>query len=220
MVAELDDFFRALLSNPKETRTRDNKSKTGWPEPKSASRFSLIKDIMAFSNTRDGGTLVFGVENGTHQLLGLTHDQVESFDKSKIYEALKTFASPIPNFDVDRCELDGSWYVALVVREFSEVPTICRQSADAQVGPSNPKVKTVLRGGSVYVRTEGAQTVEIDSERLMKELLELAVRRKGDHLLRQISDLIPTQLRSAESTSADNPYANDILAARQDFENG
>jgi predicted HTH transcriptional regulator len=216
-VAELDEVFRALLSNPKETRTRDNKSRTGWPPPKTAGRLNLVRDIIAFSNTRDGGTLVFGVENGTHHFVGLTDEELKSFDKSMIYEALKTFASPVPDFDVERCQLDGNWYVAMLVREFTDIPTICRQSAEARVGTSNPKLKTVLRCGSLYVRTEGAQTVEIDSEHLMRELLDLAVRRKGDGLLRQISDLIPPQLRSTQSTLGDNPYASDISAARRDF---
>lgn len=219
-MTELDEFFTGLLENPKETRSRDNKSKTGWPPPRSPGRLYLIRDIIAFSNTRDGGTLVFGVENGTHQLIGLTNDELKSFDKSAIYEALKTFASPIPDFDVERCQLDGNWYVAVVVREFGEVPTICRQSAEAGVGSMNPKIKTVLRCGAIYIRTEGAQTVEIDSEQLTRELLELALQRKGDHLLRQISNLIPPQLRSTISTPADNPYRDDVRAAIRDFVNG
>jgi predicted HTH transcriptional regulator len=218
-MAELDEFFRALLFNPKETRTRDNRSNTGWPPPKTSGRLQLIRDIIAFSNTVDGGTLVFGIENDTHRLVGLSDKELRSFDKSAIYEALKTFASPIPDFDIERGQIDGNWYVAVVVREFSEVPTICRQSAEAQVG-SNPKLKTVLRAGSLYIRTEGAQTVEIDTEQLMRDLLDLAVQRKGDHLLRQIFRLIPFELRSAVATPEGNPYDDDIQAARRDFGSG
>lgn len=213
-MSEVEDLFRTLLGAPAETRARDNKGAMEWPPAKSESRFKLLADIMAFSNTRDGGTLVFGVENGTHALIGLTKVQVESFDKTKVYDALKAHASPIPDFEVERCQVDGRWYVAFLVRAFRELPTVCRQIAQV---PAGNATKVMLRPGAIYVRTSGAQTMEITGEAEMRDLLELATQHKGEHLLRQIASLIPLELQSSRSAPDSDPYAGDEASARREL---
>lgn len=216
-MADLEEFFRTLLANPRETKSRDNKGAMEWPAAKTEGRFDLLADIMAFSNARDGGTIMFGIENSTHAPVGLTQAQVSSFDKSNIFEAMKTYASPVPDFDLERCEIDNRWFVAIVVKEFRVIPTVC--SRDAQIAVPGPpaKQKNVLRAGAVYVRTDGAQTIEINSEQLMRDLIELATRRRGEDLLRQIADLLPETMRGASKPPAVNPYASDIEAARRDL---
>ncbi len=218
-VPSIADFFRQLIENPRETRTRDNKGKMSWPEAKTAARYELLRDIMAFSNTMDGGTMIFGIQDATHELLGLDEEEVKSFDKSSIYEALSAYASPVPQFEVERCPIDGISYVAIVVREFEEVPTVCKKEARATKGEARPNEKPLLRKAAVYIRTEGAQTIEIDREELMRDLLNLATRRKGDHLLRQILDLIPMAFRQPSPPPV-SPYQEEIAAAKKDLAGG
>jgi len=214
---DLEEYFRTLLANARETKFRDNKGAMSWPAAKTEGRFSLLADIMAFSNIRDGGTLVFGVQNSTHAALGLTPAQVASFDKSDVFEALKTYASPVPDFEVDRCQVDGKWFVAIVIRQFGSIPTVCLRDAQVAVAGPPARQKVVLRAGAVYVRTEGAQSVQINSEQSMRELIELATRVRGEDLLRQIADLLPESLRVSVRSPAVNPYQEEIEAAKRDL---
>jgi hypothetical protein len=80
------------------------------------------------------------------------------------------------------------------------------------------KQKIALRSGAIYVRTDGAQTVEINSEQLMRDLIEEATRRRGDDLIRQIADLIPEAIRKSAEALGVNPYEADIEAARRELE--
>jgi predicted HTH transcriptional regulator len=188
--------FRDLLDFPAETRNRDNKAGRSWPTIRKDNRFRLclVRDIMAMGNTAYGGVIVIGIADKTHQLTGVAETDLGSWDQSSLFEAVTRHSSPPPRFRVERARMNGHWFVAVEVEEFEEIPCVCILEGNVEVPPSQRsqvvRPEVILRRGGLYIRSEGAQTVEIDREELTRGLIARAISRKGDHLLRQIEDLV------------------------------
>jgi hypothetical protein len=212
----LSERSRELLAYPAESRNRDNKGRIAWPAKGSAERLELVRDIMALANTPDGGVIVIGVENSTHKPMGLGRDQLETWDITSIHETLLQYAAPVPDVSVNRAEVDGKWLVAIEVREFAEVPVVCVREAGGKRG-NDPRILTILRSGALYMRDAGARTVQVSSEVMTRALLDRAVRRKGDHLLRQIASLVPGGGRSASPDTDRLAYEEDRRRADEAF---
>jgi predicted HTH transcriptional regulator len=156
---------------------------------------------------------VVGIRNGTHELEGVSAPALVSWDQTTIFEALQRHASPTPALRVERAVIDGKSYVSIEVQEFAEIPTVCQLEGLAKSG--NRAGDLILRRGALYIRTDGAQTVEMDNESLTRDLIARAMNRKGDHLLGQIANLIaPPKEPTAAPVDA---YQSDREAARKAF---
>jgi schlafen family protein len=80
-----EELVRQLIGQAAESRGLDYKGPMAWAGSK-AERAELIRDLMCFSNTPDGGYILVGVDEGAAGwvLTGLTPDQAETFDPTKI----------------------------------------------------------------------------------------------------------------------------------------
>jgi hypothetical protein len=70
--------LRELLAQKAETKTLDCKESFNWDTAGNDDKCELVKDILSFLNTQDGGSLIFGVENSSLQLVGLS--QADRFE--------------------------------------------------------------------------------------------------------------------------------------------
>src|SRR5260370_37155954 len=100
---------------------------------------------------------------------------VETFDQSKIHEALASHASPVPTFELHKVNRNGTLFVLIRVHEFAELPAICTKDVQVAKDPRDPHMELVLRHDAIYSRTAGAQPIESRDEGAMRELLERAV---------------------------------------------
>lgn len=174
---------RALLSGGSETRNFDVKGPIAWPQKTSRARYELVRDILAFSNTPDGGTILIGVAPSTHVVLGMDDTGVKTWDTTKVAQGCAVFGSPPPLVHVCYPIVDGKQLVMLEIAPFAEVPTVCRE--EAKEGSV-----VILRKAGLYIRTSMAQTVEIHDEEQIRSLIEQAMNRKAEHLLAQIRGLV------------------------------
>lgn len=181
---DADQLVRDLLAQGSESYV-DYKTAMAAPADKQAWA-KVAKHVIGLSNRRDGGFLLIGVEDGTLRPIGLTSQQVATWDAAKVNAALAPYAMPGPVVQVIRGALpDGKVLVAVRVVPFEEQPLVCIKSVPGERGKA-----PILRRGALYIRTEGTETREISTEAEMRELLGRAYVKKADRLLMEIKALI------------------------------
>ena len=60
-----DGELQELLAQKTETRNLDCKASFGWETADNDAKCELVKDILTFLNTQDGGQIVVGVQDDT-----------------------------------------------------------------------------------------------------------------------------------------------------------
>lgn len=141
----------------------------------------LTKDILAFANSRDGGVIVIGKQEaaGKFVLTGLTTDQAESFETTKLATWVNNRCAPPVGVVCYRVPHDGTEFVVLTVAEFHDVPVICTKQFEL---PGKP-AKVLLRNGAIYVRTANAESAPLSSIEDLRALIGLATTKRADQML-------------------------------------
>jgi hypothetical protein len=206
----VEELLRELLEQAAETRNLEYKGPMAW-EGKAASG-ELIRDIMCFANTPDGGRILIGVAEGASGWVraGITQEQATTFDPTKIGDLASGYCPVLPVFRVHRVSVDGSLYVLIVVDEFADQPIVCTKDLH---GPQN---EVILRAGAIYTRTVDAKCTEIRGAEEMQRLLDLAVRKRGDALLAQVASLFGGR-RGVQLPPTDEERFGQQLSSAEDF---
>jgi predicted HTH transcriptional regulator len=180
---DADHLVRELLAQGSESRVDYKSARLAPSEPRP--RAELAKHVIGLSNRKDGGYLLIGVEDSTLVPVGLSDDEVASWDAARIHPWLAAFAVPAPVFQVIRGSLeDGKVLVALRVLPFDEQPLVCTKTV------SDTRNRPITREGALYIRNEVTQTREVSTEAEMRELLGRAYAKRGERLLQEIKALI------------------------------
>jgi hypothetical protein len=182
----------SLLGQQAETRSLDYKGPMEFG-PDRPLKAKVVKCLMAFANSQDGGSMLIGVKEDAGKFVpdGLTPEQADSFDQSKIGDFARTLCSELPDFIVYRAEVGGALLVLIEIREFREEPILATK--DVSDGD-----KPIMRRGALYIRTEDAKCEEPKSDKEMRRLIRLAVRKQGDALIGQIRELVGSRAASVE----------------------
>jgi hypothetical protein len=203
--------FKELLSQKTETKNLDCKEFFNWDTAASDEKCALVKDILAFVNTQDGGNIVFGVRDSTLEFVGLGQEDFASFDTTKVNDFLQKYTDPPASCEVQKLSVDGLSFVVISVPEFKDIPIICKKAANS----SKDSSKVILKGGGLYIRTEKATSVLVPTSEEMRDLMNRAVLKRGDQLLSTIEALLKGK---SPPKSQDLPrYANEIENAQQYF---
>lgn len=131
--------FEALVTASEESQSLDFKGPCNWNVRE------LVKDFLAMANVQDGGYLVFGFNDGTFERVGLTDNQIASFDQEIMQDQIAEFADPHVDFRVynNIVDADGKKFVVVRIFEFTEVPVVCkRDSNDVAKGRMYYRTKT------------------------------------------------------------------------------
>lgn len=203
----LQTLVAQLLERQTESRSLDYKAPTSFG-PDKKDKGEVLKDIIALSNTRDGGYLLIGVEQSGGKFIakGVSSDQAASFDPTKIGEFAKNHFSLLPVVASHVVTIDGVDLLLLNIEEFDSEPIVCTKDLHDEKG------KPILRAGSIYIRTVDARSVAIESGESMRALLDLAVQKRGDALLAQVRGLVGAPL-IVEASSPSAAYQDEIEAA-------
>lgn len=181
----MEDLVRQLIAQGAETRNLDYKGPMAWKGSK-AQRAELIRDLMCFSNTPDGGYILVGVQESPAgwNPVGVSEKQAETFDPTKIGDLAQGYCSVRPVFRVHRLMVDSNLYVLIVIDEFGDQPVVCTKDCHDDGN------QLVLRAGAVYSRTVDAKCTETRTAEDMQRILDLAIRKRGDALLMQVAGLL------------------------------
>jgi hypothetical protein len=203
--------LRELLAQKTETKNLDFKERLNWNTAGNDDKCELVKDILAFLNTQDGGQIIFGVQNNTFKPIGLSEDDFSSFDTTKVNDFLQKYTDPISSCEVQKLALDRLLFVAISIAEFRDVPVICKKDAHSNTNPS----KLILKAGSLYVRTEKATSVLVPSAENMRDLMNRALLKRGDQLLSTIKTLLSGETVPKQQDLA--KYEKELEAAYEYF---
>jgi predicted HTH transcriptional regulator len=173
-----------LLVERVESKRFDFKESFHWLLSANAARAAIVKDILGMANTAAGGALIFGVRDNSFEPVGMSEDETTSFEQTRVNDFLEHYTDPRHACLVEKFVVEGRRFVVLEVPEFTEIPIIC--GADA----NKPDGSSVLCHGHVYIRTDAARTVAINSSEDMRELIERAVTKTGQRLMKNFADLL------------------------------
>lgn len=167
--------FKELLAPGYERRGVEFKG----PGPRSNRQLfaKVVRAVLGMANRRDGGLVVIGVQDngGVLDPVGLDAAALRTWRYDDVAAALATYAVPSVDFDLETSEHQGKRYVLLRVREFEDIPVLCKKDYEG-----------VLRDGACYVRSRRKpETAEIPSEADMRDLLELATEKRLRRFLAQ-----------------------------------
>jgi hypothetical protein len=176
-----------------ETHHLEYKESVNWKDTNK--KEEIIQTIMAMSNIRDGGVIVVGVkevitEQGKkYERKGMLDEHFYSFDEDRVRETVRQYAEPFVILNLTKKIYDRFKFVIITVKEFDEMPVICRKS-----GKSDN-----LQVGQIYIRPKSGSvsTRKVQTYSEMKELVELAVMKQVRKYM-QITSMMPTEEQQAE----------------------
>ena len=204
-----------MIEQRKETRNVDYKAPHAWD---TESKAGLAKDIMAFSNTRDGGTLIIGIsekkDGSGYDIKGLTSDQLKTYDISSIGSYVNERCEPAPKYDVLKRQYQEKSLVIIQVSEFDSAPIICKKDAQKPY----EKKDFIFKKGQILVRTDDAKSKPIQSAEEMHKLLGLAITKKGDELLQSIQRIIKGSPIEEPVIPPEKMYHEEIEKTKESFE--
>lgn len=197
-----DEEFAALIELGAEQRNVEFKG----PGPISDKHLvhKVVRAILGMTNRLDGGYVVVGVAeiDGGLNPVGVDARTVAGWTRDALADKAAPLVDPSVDFDLEHRAYRGQRFVLITVREFDETPVFCRANRN-DAGNKN----VVLREGALYVRSRRKpETVEIRTAQEMRDLLDLALRKR----LRNFIEL----LQAAGLSASVSPHATD----REKFE--
>lgn len=154
-----------IIEYPNEERHLEFKGPISWNND---IRAKITKSIIALANLKDGGWIVIGKEehsDRTFRLIGLTQEEYESFDSDNVHAFVYQRTEPPVNFQIIKKEYNNKKFVLIRVKEFDEVPIICKKGYGE-----------IIHAGKIYVRSKGKpESIAIPSDAEMRELIENAI---------------------------------------------
>jgi hypothetical protein len=168
----IKERVNAALSLLAEGRSVEFKGPEKWEALSSG----LAKDILAMSNIRDGGIIIIGIEK-TGKILGLSKEQLETYDTDVMIDFINKYASPSITLDIVthkyRTEnitenISERTLLIIQIHEFEELPIICKKGNSDELKQAGIYFRPIGKPESRLIR-EGSE---------MGELLEIAVEKK------------------------------------------
>ena len=160
------DEFEVLLDGAEESDVLEFKTAMDWHK-------SLIRDILAMANVQDGGRIVVGIDDGTLARVGLTPEQLATYDREAIQDQVAHFADPRVEFRIDKvADRNGFQFVVIEVRPFETIPVVCRRDGAG------------LNEGDIYSRSRTGRpaSARVKSSADMRDIIEVAITRSRRRL--------------------------------------
>jgi len=177
-----EEQISELLKIKTETKNIDFKEKCNWNMEPDEDKQRIVKDILAMSNTLDGGKIIFGIRDSDYEFVGLSEEDYKSFDQTKINDYVNKYTDPPYSCQVYRVKVGSKYAVVIDVPEFKDIPILCKKDAHS----SQDQSKIILKKGQLYIRTEKGTSEAISTSEQMRELLGRAIRKRGDEILHSI----------------------------------
>lgn len=171
-----------LLSGRSENRVVDFKDAVSWKDK--AFRVKVVKAALAFANTPDGGWLVIGVKDDTAEVVGLSPDDLASYDTTQVNNFINEHADPPINATLTKESVEGKWVVAIRIPPFPLTPHLCKKDASD------------LTKGTIYIRDANNSCSPVKETHQLREILDRAVRLNSDYMLAQIRGIMAAPLTS------------------------
>jgi predicted HTH transcriptional regulator len=158
-----------LLQGMQETDSIEFKEAIEWQKA------TFVKDILALSNTVDGGSIIVGVENKTFFRQGMSEALIQTYDPDVMRDQIAPYADPRVIFTREIVQdAHKKKYVVIEVDPFEDIPVICaRGGAD-------------VHEGVIYFRSRVARpaSARVSKSSDMREIIETSIARRLHQLRR------------------------------------
>jgi putative nucleotidyltransferase with HDIG domain len=176
-----------LLASKTENRNLDYKRSVSWGEITTAEKGAIVKDVLAMSNTQNGGTIIFGVRDGDFEPVGMDESHFLSFDPTRFSDFVNRYADPPIACKVQKFVIRRMRFLVIGVPEFTDVPTLCRADLNDARG------YLILKKGATYVCTERAASEIVSTAETMRDLIDRSVATRGDRFLNMVDRVMGHQ---------------------------
>jgi hypothetical protein len=202
---EVDESLRRILLKGYESKDFDYKGPMDWDASDKKARCELVKDILAMANTF-GGYIVIGVSevSAGWSFAGMSEEQVETFDSTKINGFVQNYSDPPINCVVYKLQHETKNYVILEVPQFPDTPHICQKDYPG-----------TLADRVLYMRTDNNESAPLRSSSDFRILIGRAVQNKSDELLQSMRAVLKGVRSIAPQPS--EQFGEQILASRKEF---
>ena len=157
----------------------------------------IARSAMAMANI-GGGAIIIGVDEiapDVWEANGVAAAVAASYAQDIVQQYINQRADPYVTVTVRKPELDGKTFVVLQVSGFDDLPVVCTKGSGA------------LRQGAVYTRSRTKQeTVEVQSQTEMRELLDRAIAVGVQKQLRPFIDALSGILGQGAVRSAEEQF--------------
>jgi len=191
----MDNRIISLLEYGRESRNIEFKRSYNWNNRKHKAK--IVKTIMAMSNIRDGGYLIFGVDenNGQYTPVGMPQNEYDLINSDNVLAFVNSFADPYVEIDIYKGEYQNKLFVVIEVKEFREYPVVCKKNWEYG-----------LYQGVIYTRARRMpETVPVPSQSEMREIINIAVEKGIREFYRKLSVAgICVQTQSSDRQIFDN----------------
>jgi predicted HTH transcriptional regulator len=157
-----------LIIHGSEERNLEYKRSMSWKD--NSTKIKVTKTSMAMANIPDGGVMIFGVDEISHRYFeprGMNTNDANSFTQDDISDYVNGYADPFVELTVERVDYDGKLFVVIQIREFDELPVVCKKDGQDLVR------------GAIYTRPRHKfESVPVPSQTEMREILEMAIDRR------------------------------------------
>jgi len=167
----------------------------------------VVRAILAMANKPGGGVVVLGVEDDGVSLhaTGLSQEEAATWSYDHLASSVSNYADPYVDFDVAVHDLGDRLLVVIEVREFDDIPVLCKKDCGQ-----------TLRRGALYVRRRGRnETVEVPSHVEFREILNRASELLAKKIIANYVDLSqhvrPQDSPKNRAISAFDREAEDLL---------
>ena len=153
-----------LITHGREERNLDYKKSMNWANQETQAM--VIKSCLGMANIRDGGFIIFGVDQTGEEFVlhGMKEDDFASYSQDLVSVVVNEYADPFVELAVIPVHHNNMKFIVIQVEEFSEIPIICKK--DGSRG---------LARGAIYTRTRRlCETARVPSQSEMREILEIA----------------------------------------------
>ncbi len=180
--------LKQIIMRGYESKTIDDKGPSKWEEGDKKACCEIVKDILALSNS-GGGYIVIGVaeKDGKFQFIGLSVEELRSFETSRINRFLQNYVDPPINCIVVKEQVNEHTFVVIEVPGFMETPHLCQKEFPG-----------VLKPSGLYVRTNNNESALVQSSADFRKVIERAVRNKQDELLESIRAVLTNSTEKLE----------------------
>lgn len=179
---EIDLTTATMLAAPNESKGVEYKGSFPWPSSAGDLRNnftaqSVVRSILAMSNLKDGGIIVFGVyldrSKEVHVVTGMDSAHIDSYDQEMIYDQVKNFGEPTPSFDIRHVvSPDGKHFFKMNISGMMSAPVIC------QIPGRDKSVYRELEQSAIYIRTDKPESKCVREPLEMREIINVAVDRE------------------------------------------
>lgn len=184
-----NSYLFDLIYHGSEERNIEYKSSMPWE----ACKDKVLVACLAFANTKDGGSLIFGVDDEKMNCIpsGMEIVHFKSFNQDLVQDYINKFADPYVDLKVSHVDLDNKLFVVIQVNEFDELPIICKKDG------------AKVQNGDIYIRPKRKnESVRVSCQSEMREILDMALLKSIEIKMAMCRNFLPQDITMIDTDQA------------------